>query len=117
MNSYNDNKIRLMAHNPWLVAMILIFISTTINAQQLESYSDKNYNDKVQTVLLHPVKDTLAKPVIPLNDMMGKLRLQFDIFSNDAPYMYYTRLRGDKPNILQTSIVNRLYLAYRQKMI
>ena len=89
MNSYNDNKIRLMAHNPWLVAMILIFISTTINAQQLESYSDKNYNDKVQTVLLHPVKDTLAKPVIPLNDMMGN-----DTFYSLNVYMENISMRG-----------------------
>ena len=110
MNSYNDNKIRLMAHNPWLVAMILIFISTTINAQQLESYSDKNYNDKVQTVLLHPVKDTLAKPVIPLNDMMGKLRLQFDIFSNDAPYMYYTFIHCNNDWSQQSDIQQVEYL-------
>ena len=70
-----------------IIIMLLLISSNFLNAQQLQSYSDKNYNDKVQTVLLHPTGDSLAKPIIPLNDMMEKLHLQFDVFANDAPYM------------------------------
>ena len=80
-----DNKMMRL-----VIIMLLLISSNLLHAQQLQSYSDKNYNDKVQTVLLHPTGDSLAKPIIPLDDMMGKLHLQFDVFANDAPYMYYT---------------------------
>ncbi|MBR5603562.1 MAG: DUF5103 domain-containing protein [Bacteroidales bacterium] len=67
----------------------LVFINAS-KAQDIQSFTDKNYKDKVQTVMLHPTIDSLAKPVIHLGDMMGGLHLQFDVFANDAPYMYYT---------------------------
>lgn len=93
------------------VALILLLLSFSLNAQQLQSYSDINYNDKVQTVLLHPVKDSLAKPIIPLNDMMGKLHLQFDVFANDAPYMYYTFIHCNNDWTQQSDIQQIEYLS------
>ena len=101
MNTYIDNSrkvtrsqgrkagVYFIAHCSLLI-VIMIFITNTLNAQQVQSFNNKNYNDKVQTVLLHPTADSLAKPIIHLNDKMGKLHLQFDVLSNDAPYMYYT---------------------------
>lgn len=73
-----------------ILTVILICISINSFAQNLSSYSDFNYKDEVGAVLLHPVGDSLAKPVIPIDDMMGKLHLQFDVLVNDAPYLYYT---------------------------
>ena len=96
MNAFIDKRQktkdkRRNARGLWLIAIIfLLTMATSVKAQTLQSYDNKNYNDNVQTVLLHPTADSLAKPIIHLNDMMGKLHLQFDIFSNDAPYMYYT---------------------------
>ncbi len=78
----------------WLKSLVFSLLSLAIiysaNAQQLQSFTDTNYNDDVQTVLLHPTEEPLAKPIINLNNMMGQLHLQFDVFANDAPYMYYT---------------------------
>lgn len=111
MKTDRVNKTKLMAQSSWLIAIIL-FIATglSLNAQQLKSYSDLNYNDKVQTVLLHPAADSLAKPIIPLNDMMGKLHLQFDVLANDAPYMYYTFIHCNNDWTQQSDIQQIEYL-------
>ena len=99
----------------WLKSLVFSLLSLAIissaNAQQLQSYSDLNYNDKAQTVLLHPVGDSLAKPVIHLNDMMGKLHLQFDVFANDAPYMYYTFIHCNNDWTQQSDIQQIEYLS------
>ena len=105
-----DDKIRLMAHSSWLIVILFLITGTALNAQQLKSYSDLNYNDNVQTVLLHPTGDSLAKPVISLNDMMGKLHLQFDVFANDAPYMYYTFIHCNNDWTQQSDIQQIEYL-------
>ncbi|MBQ8223357.1 MAG: DUF5103 domain-containing protein [Bacteroidales bacterium] len=108
----NTKLLNLIAHSSRLVALLsLLVISNSICAQQLQSYTDTNYNDKVQTVLLHPVGDSLAKPIIHLNDMMGKLHLQFDVFSNDAPYMYYTFVHCNNDWSQQSDIQQIEYLS------
>ena len=98
----------------WLKSLVFSLLSLVLiipaNAQQLQSYSDLNYNDKAQTVLLHPVGDSLAKPVISLNDMMGKLHLQFDVLANDAPYMYYTFIHCNNDWSQQSDIQQIEYL-------
>ena len=99
------NRLRTLVFSLLSLAMI-----SSAKAQQLQSYTDTNYNDNVQTVLLHPVGDSLAKPVIHLNDMMGKLHLQFDVFSNDAPYMYYTFVHCNNDWTQQSDIQQIEYL-------
>lgn len=107
-----DKRLRLTSRSLQLIALISFFtITISLNAQQLQSFSDKNYNDKVQTVLLHPVTDSLAKPIINLGDMMGKLHLQFDVLSNDAPYMYYTFIHCNNDWTQQSDIQQIEYLA------
>ena len=101
-----DNRLRTLVFS--LLSLVLII---SANAQQLQSYSDLNYNDNAQTVLLHPVGDSLAKPIIPLNDMMGKLHLQFDVFANDAPYMYYTFIHCNNDWTQQSDIQQIEYLS------
>ena len=107
-----DKRLRFVTCSTQLIALIsLLTISISLNAQQLQSFSDKNYNDRVQTVLLHPTTDSLAKPIIHLNDMMGKLHLQFDVFSNDAPYMYYTFIHCNNDWTQQSDIQSIEYLS------
>lgn len=107
-----DKRLRLTSRSSQLIALIsFLAISISLNAQQLQTFSDKNYNDKVQTVLLHPVTDSLAKPIINLGDMMGKLHLQFDVLSNDAPYMYYTFIHCNNDWTQQSDIQQIEYLA------
>ena len=78
-------------------SLIIILLSLTINisAQTPRSGGDTNYRDDVQTVLLHPTGFDLDKPVIYLNNMKEQLHLQFDIFADDAPYLYYTFVHCD----------------------
>ena len=99
----------------WLKSLVISLLSLVLiipaNSQQLQSFTDTNYNDNAQTVLLHPVGDSLAKPVIHLNDMMGKLHLQFDVFANDAPYMYYTFIHCNNDWTQQSDIQQIEYLS------
>ncbi|MBO5849459.1 MAG: DUF5103 domain-containing protein [Bacteroidales bacterium] len=108
------NRQRTADNRYWQKSLVFILLSlamiTSANAQQLQSYSDKNYNEKVQTVLLHPTLDSLAKPVIHLNDMMGQLHLQFDVFANDAPYMYYKFVHCNNDWTQQSDIQQVEYL-------
>ena len=67
MNAFIDKRQktkdkRRNACGLWLIAIIfLLTIATSVKAQTLQSYDNKNYNDNVQTVLLHPTADSLAK--------------------------------------------------------
>ena len=103
------NKISVL--KTFVISLLSLVFINTANSQQLQSYTDTNYNDKVQTVLLHPVGDSLAKPIIPLHDMMGKLHLQFDVFANDAPYMYYTFVHCNNDWTQQSDIQQIEYLS------
>ena len=77
------NRQQTTDNGHWLKSLVFGLLSlamiTSANAQQLQSYTDKNYNEKVQTVLFHPTLDSLAKPIIYLNDMMGMLHLHMDL--------------------------------------
>ena len=113
MNSYNkaDNRHLIIKDlKCFIFGLLTLAIITPSKAQQLQSYDDKNYNDKVQTVLLHLTADSLAKPIIPLHDMMGKLHLQFDVLANDAPYMYYTFIHCNNDWSQQSDIQQIEYL-------
>ena len=73
-----------------LLTIILLLLGTTLSAQTFTSYADINYRDDVHTVQLHPLDFDLDKPVVYLGNMTEQLHLQFDIFADDAPYLYYT---------------------------
>ena len=85
MKTVNSQQSTVNGLRTLVFSLLSLVMISSANAQQLQSYTDTNYNDNVQTVLLHPVGDSLAKPVIHLNDMMGKLHLQFDVFARESP--------------------------------
>ena len=49
-----------------------------------------NYKPEVQTVLLYADDNQLNDPIIPLEDMMGRLTLSFDIIDGDGEVLNYT---------------------------
>ena len=49
-----------------------------------------NYKPEVQTVLLYADDNQLNDPVIPLEDMMGRLTLSFDVIDGDGEVLNYT---------------------------
>lgn len=111
MKTITDKSQKLKDKRLNIIALLsLLILSISLDAQQIQSFTDKNYNDDVQTVLLHPTGDSLAKPIIHLNDMMGKLHLQFDVFANDAPYMYYTFIHCNNDWTQQSDIQQIEYL-------
>ncbi len=75
--------------------IILLAFGCNLSAQNKPVCSDMNYRDDVQTVLLHPTGFDLDKPVIYLNNMREQLHLQFDVFADNAPYLYYTFVHCD----------------------
>jgi len=78
-----------------LLIIILLAFSINLSAQNLKVVGDMNYREEVQTVLLHPVGFELDKPVIFIDNMVEQLHLQFDILSDDAPFLYYTFVHCD----------------------
>ena len=97
-------------------SLIIILLSLTINisAQTTRSAGDINYRDEVQTVMLHPTGFDLDKPVIYLNNMKEQLHLQFDVFADDAPYLYYTLVHCDSSRsgvdcVSRTAIIRTTY--------
>ncbi len=70
--------------------LTLAFIGCFFNLRsQTVLNNDLIYDDNIQTVLLHPPGDQLAKPVIRLKSN-DKLRLSFDDFSPDSYEFRYT---------------------------
>ena len=78
-----------------LLIIILLTLTISLSAQNLKSCGDMNFKDEVHTVLLHPTGFDLDKPVIYLDNMQEQLHLQFDVFSDNAPYLYYTFVHCD----------------------
>ncbi len=78
-----------------LLIIILLAFFINLSAQNLKVVGDINYREEVQTVLLHPVGFELDKPVIFIDNMVEQLHLQFDILSDDAPFLYYAFVHCD----------------------
>ena len=49
-----------------------------------------NYKPEVQTVLLFADDNPLSDPIIPLDDMLGRLTLSFDIIDGQGEVLNYT---------------------------
>lgn len=49
-----------------------------------------NYKPEVQTVLLYADDNQLNDPIVPLEDMMGRLTLSFDIIDGEGEVLNYT---------------------------
>ena len=84
-----------------LLTIIILAFTLSASSQTSRSTEDKNFRDDVHTVLLHPTDYDLDKPVIYLDNMKNRLHLQFDVFSDEAPYLYYTFVHCD--NLWQPS--------------
>ena len=54
-----------------------------------------NYKPQVQTVLLYADDDQLHDPIIPLEDMLGRLTLSFDIIDGEGEVLNYTFIHCD----------------------
>ena len=75
------------------ITLIILLICATIGsfAQDFELLcGNLNYKPEVQTVLLYADDNQLNDPIIPLEDMMGRLTLSFDIIDGDGAVLNYT---------------------------
>lgn len=67
------------------------FISLGLFAQDFDlPCGNINYKPEVQTVLLYADGDQLNEPIIPLDDMMGRLTLSFDVLNGQGDVLNYT---------------------------
>ena len=73
-----------------LLIIAAIYFSLFVQAQDLPYYGDLNYKSEVQTVLLYADGNQLNEPIIPLNDLVERLTLSFDILGNDGEVLNYT---------------------------
>lgn len=88
------------------ILVVFVFFSQSIAAQRLDfvEFSNKTYNENVQTVLLHPVDEPLLEPVVLLSDQTEKLKLSFDVLGDYAYTYNYTVIHCThdwKPSSLQ----------------
>ena len=84
----------IFAANPRTMKRILILVlafcaAISAFAQDLLC-GNLNYKPEVQTVLLYADDNQLNDPIIPLEDMMGRLTLSFDIIDGDGEVLNYT---------------------------
>lgn len=69
----------------------LVLFKTVLFAQDFDLVcGNLNYKPEVQTVLLYADDNQLNDPVIPLDDMMGRLTLSFDIIDGEGAVLNYT---------------------------
>ena len=87
----------IFAHNNTLNMRKLLFFTTLLLcaigafAQNFDlPCGNLNYKPEVQTVLLYADGNQLNDPIIPLEDMMGRLTLSFDIIDGEGEVLNYT---------------------------
>ena len=73
-----------------LLFCLFILLTMKLFAIELPFCGDVNYKPEVQTVLLYADGDQLKDPIIPLDNMMGRLTLSFDILNGDGDVLNYT---------------------------
>ena len=66
-------------------------LASCLFAQEyLQLCGNFNYKPQVQTVLLYADENQLNDPIIPLDNMLGRLTLSFDIIEGDGEVLNYT---------------------------
>ena len=87
----------IFAHNNTLNMRKLLFFTTLLLcaigafAQNFDlPCGNLNYKPEVQTVLLYADGNQLNDPIIPLEDMMGRLTLSFDVIDGEGEVLNYT---------------------------
>ena len=75
----------------FLFLTTLLLCATGLFAQIFDlPCGNLNYKPQVQSVLLYADDNQLVDPIIPLNDMMGRLTLSFDIIDGQGEVLNYT---------------------------
>jgi len=89
--------LSIFAHNNTLNMRKLLFFTTLLLcaigafAQNFDlPCGNLNYKPEVQTVLLYADGNQLNDPIIPLEDMMGRLTLSFDVIDGEGEVLNYT---------------------------
>ena len=71
--------------------ILTLYMASGLFAQEYDFLcGNLNYKPQVQTVLLYADDNQLNDPVIPLEDMMGRLTLSFDVIDGDGEVLNYT---------------------------
>ena len=75
-----------------LTLLIMLFCASVgLFAQNFDlPCGNLNYKPEVQTVLLYSDDNQLNDPIVPLDDMMGRLTLSFDIIDGQGEVLNYT---------------------------
>ena len=81
----------LFAMKKFLFLMTLLLWAAVGYAQDFDlPCGNLNYKPEIQTVLLYADDNQLNDPIIPLEDMMGRLTLSFDIIDGQGEVLNYT---------------------------
>ena len=73
------------------ILILTLFAAMGLFAQDFDLLCGNiNYKPEVQTVLLYADDNQLNDPIIPLEDMMGRLTLSFDIIDGEGAVLNYT---------------------------
>ena len=74
-----------------ILLLLALCVMTGMFAQDFDlPCGNLNYKPEVQTVLLYADDNQLNDPIIPLEDMMGRLTLSFDIIDGQGEVLNYT---------------------------
>ena len=73
-----------------LLICALCLVSGLFAQDYLQLCGNINYRPEVQTVLLYADENQLNDPIIPLDGMLGRLTLSFDIIDGEGEVLNYT---------------------------
>ena len=75
----------------YILIILAVFAVTALFAQNFNlPCGNLNYRPEVQTVLLYADDNQLNDPIIPLDDMLGRLTLSFDLIDGQGEVLNYT---------------------------
>ena len=75
----------------YILIILAVFAATALFAQNFNlPCGNLNYRPEVQTVLLYADDNQLNDPIIPLDDMLGRLTLSFDLIDGQGEVLNYT---------------------------
>ena len=74
-----------------ILLILTLCVASALFAQDFDLLcGNLNYKPEVQTVLLYADGNQLSDPIIPLDDMLGRLTLSFDIIDGEGEVLNYT---------------------------
>ncbi|MDR0970401.1 MAG: DUF5103 domain-containing protein [Lentimicrobiaceae bacterium] len=83
-------KKRILNYKINLLGLLFVTLTFATKAQPNQPFGNFSFDERVQTILLHPVDEVLSEPVSLLEELENSLQLSFDVLTEAADLYNYT---------------------------